>query len=222
MQDQFSLLPVTYQRLRTSFSAPRLSTYLRHAKGNESRAIKLYRWNCQLSQSLYWPLQVLEIVYRNSITSVLVHKYGPGWHDDATFKANLSPDDSARFADAVSKQVVRRRTSHPAVDPITAELSFGFWLSLLSNRYEVPLGWAKRLPIAFPHLPAEITRVAVHKLLNEARDLRNRVAHHEPILQYNLEQRQTDVLSALGWMCPHSQWYVEQTCTLKSVLAAHP
>jgi hypothetical protein len=64
------------------------------------------------------------------------------------------------------------------VGKIVAELPFGYWTFLLGNRYEDL--WRRSLHKAFPY--ARTTRRNVHWRIDTIRLLRNRIAHHEPIL----------------------------------------
>lgn len=59
---------------------------------------------------------------------------------------------------------------------VIAELPFGFWTLLVSNRYESL--WRLSLHRAFPH--ARSRRQIIHWRLDAIRFLRNRIAHHEP------------------------------------------
>jgi hypothetical protein len=64
------------------------------------------------------------------------------------------------------------------VGKVIAELTFGFWPNLISKHFH-PL-WSASLHKAFPY--AHVPRRDVHFRLEVIRRLRNRIAHHEPIL----------------------------------------
>ena len=84
---------------------------------------------------------------------------------------------------------------------IVAELTFGFWTSLLNSYYEQKL-WPWMLLTAFPCMPRHIrTRHTLSRRLNEIRELRNRVFHHERISNdVNLPQRHAAIVEAVGWI----------------------
>jgi hypothetical protein len=69
----------------------------------------------------------------------------------------------------------------PAASPgkVIAELTFGFWPSTVTKRFHTKL-WVPSLHKAFPH--ARVPRKIIHLRLETIRHLRNRIAHHEPIL----------------------------------------
>ena len=59
-----SAVAATLGDIKLRLSVPRFNRYLTLAVANEQRALRLYRWNCSLSQSLQWPLHVLEVATR--------------------------------------------------------------------------------------------------------------------------------------------------------------
>lgn len=227
MQVNFSIIPETFNEIKALLSAPRFQRYLVLALGEEQKALRLYRWNCQLSQSLYWPLQSAEICTRNAIATVLKERYGPEWHFNSKLFDVMGKDDQRRLKDVLDllregRKAVRPQQDAAHVDAVIAALSMGFWLSMLSNRYEVPHGWVTRLRTAFPHLPDGYVRQSVYGPLDRIRTLRNRVAHHEPILQLNLQRSYSELIAFIGWISPATQWWVQQSCTFNVCLASRP
>jgi len=62
----------------------------------------------------------------------------------------------------------------------------------------------------FPYGPKP-DRKRMQKRFLKIRDLRNRVAHHEPIFFINLETEYVRILTALEWICPVSACWVRAT-----------
>jgi hypothetical protein len=60
-------------------SAPRISRYLDLAGGDLTTAIRLYRWNALLAQSLYVYVQGWEVCLRNKLDRFLSNRYGADW-----------------------------------------------------------------------------------------------------------------------------------------------
>lgn len=120
------------------------------------------------------------------------------------------------------------RPGHEAHSPIVATLSFGFWISLLGPggrtatgrkaNYEMTL-WRPALRAAFAHR-APLTRRQVHRPLNDLRALRNRIAHHEPILGRNLLNDHERILEICGWMSPATRAWVEHHSQVVTVIEA--
>jgi hypothetical protein len=83
---------------------------------------------------------------------------------------------------------------------VVAELSFGFWVSLLGPRYDATL-WRASLYRAFRENGARMKRDRVHGRFNALRRFRNRIAHHEPIFLNNLANTHAEIIEATNWMC---------------------
>lgn len=104
-------------------------------------------------------------------------------------------------------------------DKIIAELTFGFWVTLLNSEYELTL-W-KGLRLAFPYMPKkERKRKNVSAPCNSLRKLRNRVFHHESIcwdLNYisNIHSR---LVQVLGWMNSDMPTWLEQIDNFQKVV----
>jgi hypothetical protein len=207
--------------LERSLSRERLSTYLTAVGGDHAAALRLYVWNTRISAALYGPLQALEIIIRNAFHRELSAVYGPAWYDSA--RVPLTAGALARVVDA--KGAVGR-AGRPLDPPrIVAELSFGFWERLLthgprgSGNYEMAL-WRPALYRAFPH--SRRRRADVHKPLPGLRDLRNRIAHHEPIFNRDLAVEYQTILDVIGWMCTETRDWVTHHSEVLTVLARRP
>ena len=68
-----------------ALSLERFGRYLSWAGGDQARALELYALNTGLSEALYVPLQVLEVVLRNRVHAVLVQAQGPRWFETSGF-----------------------------------------------------------------------------------------------------------------------------------------
>ncbi|PZM50167.1 hypothetical protein DOL99_00240, partial [Salmonella enterica subsp. enterica serovar Derby] len=63
--------PVSYEALEMALSLERFGRYMDWAKDDRTRAIELYTLNTLISESLYTPLQMLEVALRNRIHVVM-------------------------------------------------------------------------------------------------------------------------------------------------------
>ena len=105
-----------------------------------------------------------------------------------------------RYITKASKQIVGR---HESITPskIIAELTLGFWVSLLNAEYELLL-W-KDLRRAFPYLEKRNRqRKNVSAPLNRFRAFRNRVFHNESICwnMQRVSEIHNELLLLLGWI----------------------
>lgn len=177
------------------------------SSGDRGRALKLYETNSALTEALYTPLQGLEVGIRNSCSISLIEFLGENWHQNwhGVFQRPLTEliDKAKRQATEDSKSMTLGR--------VVSELNFGSWVALLAPRYDAAL-WRRGLRTAFPNRPKGTERKEIHKSLNALRRLRNRVAHHEPILHRNLQRDYELIGRILNWTCPHTaQWVMRQS-----------
>lgn len=204
-----------FDELEASFSSDRMGTYLAAAQGDRERAARLYAWNTAVSAAFYGSLQALEVALHNAMHVQLSNPYGEDWYDNAG--AGLDRRSLERIADA--KRELRRRGYGVRPSRMLAELSFGFWVSLLGSggrlpssrsraSYEMTL-WRPALRKAFPHR-GRLTRAQAHGPLDELRKLQNRIAHHEPIFANDLSKDYERILELAGWISPGTRGWIER------------
>jgi Abi-like protein len=163
-------------------SHARLSRYMTAANGDIKQALQLYEWNLACSEALFGFLHGLEVALRNSLHHVLSNDIGrPDWFREGHPLPWRSPS-SLHFTDAMNSMISDARTNAGGlaapVGKVIAELPFGFWVSLTTGRFDEL--WRVSLHRAFPQVT--VARRIVHWRLEVIRRLRNRIAHHEPIL----------------------------------------
>ncbi|MBP0455559.1 hypothetical protein J5Y04_39480 [Kitasatospora sp. RG8] len=166
--------------MQRSLSEPRLGPY-ESAAGSREAALRLYWWNIEVSAAFYGPLHCLEVALRNALHGALTRRHGRA---DWWTVAPLDADGARLVAEAGAK--CRRRISRRQVttDDVIAELSFGFWVKLLSRRYDRTF-WVPALNRAFARGAGR--RDTLHRQFTTMMLLRNRISHHEPIHHRHLE-----------------------------------
>ena len=204
--------------LETSLSRERLSTYLAAVRGHREKAIRLYVWNTAISAAFYEPLQGLEVALRNAIHRRLAEQYGPAWYDNP----------NAKLDSGAMRRIAKSRGYGDSPSQIVAKLSFGFWVSLLgpgghiANKhkanYEMTL-WRPALRKAFAHC-TPLTRKQAHRPLNALRQLRNRIAHHEPIFARKLTMDHERILDVTGWISPATRTWIEHYSRVSIMIEA--
>lgn len=181
------------------FSDKRMERYFLLYPQDENRAITHYQCNLKLSEAMYPSLSVLEVTLRNSLCRELRTMTGrDDWY--AVFPNTPGLANLNKYITQASKRISGR---HEQVTPskIIAELTLGFWVSLLNSEYEKVL-W-KDLRRAFPYMPKQLKqRKNVSAPLNRFRTFRNRVFHNESIC-WNLDHvtnLHNEFITLLGWM----------------------
>jgi hypothetical protein len=187
-----------------SISAPRFAEYLRYADNDEVSALRLYFFNASISAEFFRYLQLFEVGLRNAMHRELSSRYGSTWYE--RHDINLSPQ-TLLIVERASK-ILRDQRKPISPGRIVAELSFGFWVKLLSpgwrNRYEHSL-WVPALHKAFsgarvdPDLPA-FTRKEIYHPIEALLLFRNRIAHHEPIYRRHLVQDLKSTERVATWL----------------------
>ena len=204
------------ENLEKSLSLERFAEYLSKTDGNREEAMRLYAWNTAVSAAFYAPLQALEITLRSRINAVLAEKYGAEWFDSSDIDFHL--EHSERIEEARERSA-RGRQEPSTPSGIVASLSFGFWVFLLSEHYEKL--WRNTLHQILPHQVSSHTfsRKEVRKPLEKMRNLRNCIAHHDPIFHMRLENHYQIILETIGWMSPDKKAWVEAHSRVEEILA---
>jgi hypothetical protein len=202
--------------LKASLSTARFETYLNKAGRNEAFAFALYLYNARLAKAFLFPLNVLEVTIRNAIDESLVAIYGADWPRAPAFVTGVLSEDGRR---ALTKAFERAGAMAPK-DQIVATLTFDFW----SNFFKPEYGdfWRTRLRIVLPHLPAGETRKTVQQAVKEINRFRNRIAHHEPILDLNAGDVMARIKDLVGYRCPRTLDWMRHHTTVNTVLRTRP
>ena len=190
-----------------SLSLERFSRYLAWAGGDRTRAIKLYTLNAKLSESLYIPLQMLEVALRNRIHAVMTETRHEQWvHDAGLLQGKWQSD---QLVTAIED--IRKEGREPTPGRVVAALSFSFWIAMFGREYETL--WQTALHrIASRSDGKGLRRKDFSGPLAPIRVLRNRIAHHEPILAWDLPKHYGNIVRLTGWLSlPAAEWCVTQS-----------
>ena len=180
-----------------ALSLERFARYLEWRSGDHTGALELYGLNTQLSESLYTPLQVLEVTLRNRIHTVLTEVRHERWFEDDGFL--LIEHQRCRIAKAT--EVLAGEQKATTAGRIVSALTFSFWISMLGSKYERL--WQKTLhTIARREDGGGLRRKDFSAPLTKIRLLRNRVAHHEPIVHWDLPKHYGNILQLTRWLSP--------------------
>ena len=166
----------------------RYTRYVEWAEEDRSRALELYALNTQLSEALYTPPQILEVTLRNRIDTVLADSLSERWFSDE--RCIVLEHQHLQLEKA--RQGLLCDGREPTPGRIVAALTFSFCVSFLSPKYEVlwqttPHGIAQREDgkgLRRKDLASPSARI---------RTLRNRVAHHEAIIQWDLPKHYANI-----------------------------
>lgn len=183
--------------LEEALSLERFGRYLAWAEGDRARALDLYTLNTRLSEALYTPLQMLEVVLRNRIHAVLSVSVQPRWFEVPGFLA--VPHQNEQVVEVLA--ALARERKEPTPGRVVAALTFSFWTTMLGTSYENL--WQTSLNrIGRREDGKGLRRKDLSGPLTPIRLLRNRIAHHEPILPWDLPKHHDAMLRITGWLSP--------------------
>ncbi|WEV59032.1 Abi family protein [Bifidobacterium sp. ESL0728] len=190
--------------LLACISPERLSTYQVSAQTRHCSPLELYLWDRDLASACMGDVALLEIALRNSCDrqlSKLSQKIGntPDW-----YMGTLPFDDRSLACIRVAWKhlTAAQRQNHPHGHMI-ASLTFGFWQNLFDQGGFIHHGypdqrkadyeedfWRKGLNKVFPggrrttlENNKQWTRTYALNTIKSVHILRNRIAHHEPLIQ---------------------------------------
>jgi len=214
-QDSYPYDPEVIAALRASLSEPRFSTYLSKANGDEAFAFALYLYNARLAEAFLFPLGVSEITLRNAVDGVLVRRFGANWQVDAEFRDGMLTPESRG---ALNKAMDRAGSGDRG--KLIAELTFDFWSNLF--RVDYADFWRTHANIAFPGLVRGEGRREIQAIVKEINRLRNRVAHHEPILDMNAADLRAKMIRFVALRCPTTSNWMRHHSTISNVIRTRP
>lgn len=155
-----------------------------------------------LAEALFPTLHGAELALCNTIHAAPTGRYGTEewWHQPYALRPR-------QHAFVTNIEADYRRRSGIAITPgrLVAELSFGFWVVVLSAPYESRLWRYRRFVLvdqAFPYRGGATLR-GIHQRFNAIRILRNRVMHHEAIFDRpDLRREHAEIHEAIQWISP--------------------
>lgn len=179
-----------YQSIKNVLSHSRLVTYEKFTQ-NTQQALDLYQWNLQVSSALFECLGVCEVVVRNAVANAIQAEHGAEWAFNVRFVRTMKQNRRDELLNA------RQATTEQTI----CELPFVFWQGFFTSRFDDEI-WKKHWAVALPnakHADLQAMRAEVFDSLEKLRKLRNRIAHHEPIFNRNLQGDYKRIIKIIGY-----------------------
>ncbi|MEI8393734.1 MAG: Abi family protein [Rhodospirillaceae bacterium] len=208
---------INLDEIEKALSLERFGRYVEWARDDRNRALELYILNTHLSETLYVPLQMLEVVLRNRIHAVMTEVRHEMWF----------MDNGVLVIDHQKEQLTKaladfnRNSKEITAGRVVSAMTFSFWTSMVSPDYEDI--WQTTLnPIARRQNGKGLRRKDLASPLAQIRTLRNRIAHHEPILQWDLPKHYTNILTITEWLSPAAAELSRTASRFDQVYPAEP
>lgn len=201
-----------YKEFEKIISPARLSRYKRACGEDTRKTMMLYRWNLRLAQELFTIISCFEVSLRNAIDNHLLNSFGQEWLISSANDASVFNNRQCRLTKRSIDEAVQRLGHNYSHNKLVAELGFGFWRYMFASHQYTATG--RTLLRIFPAKPISSPNVQynqnyVFNRLAEINELRNRIAHHEPICfrprssvidTFYVRQRYGFILQLFQWM----------------------
>jgi hypothetical protein len=158
-----------------------MGRYLSACGGDTRKAMTLYRKNLQLSQELFTMISCFEVALRNAIDQHYTSTLGDHWLQNASASGGRFCNRKCQFTQISINEAIRKLNHSYTHSKLIAELGFGFWRYMFAKHQYSACG--KTLLRILPAKPKGglVNQNFILNRLADINDLRNRIAHHEPV-----------------------------------------
>ncbi|AXS11840.1 Abi family protein [Klebsiella pneumoniae] len=184
-------------------SAVRLSSYRIFFRVDDESAFAIYKWNEEVSSRLMKLVGVIEVTLRNRIHSAMSQAVqtlarGNLQNNDWFNHLSLGGGTQSKLNKVLLTKGNRPKNPQPSPNFVVSKMTYGFWPNILKTDKKTDnkrLEWETLFPLIFPGLPpatAGYWKTLKHRESVIARcfsvgELRNRIAHFEPVWKFGSE-----------------------------------
>jgi hypothetical protein len=205
-------MPILSNAIERSLSVERFRTYLNTADQDPARALRLYLWNAQVEAAFYLPVQAVEVALRNSIDTTLSQRFVQTWWQHPDFRKIVGKQAIYLLDQAVASSRTRQKMAVAA--DVIAAISFGVWVNLCRKHPRLTMsGFASSAPETHQEISFQIRHV---------HELRNRIAHHEPIFRRDLLADYSVTMQQLRTICPATHDWIRPHCRIPTLVRQKP
>jgi hypothetical protein len=219
---------VDLSRVWNALSEPRMAPYLT-ITSSQHHALQLYAWNAKTASSAFEMVGHLEVLLRNAIDECLREHFREAERGIPWFFLPLAGGEhvSKALSDVRSRLQEQERSSarhgirqstRDSRHQIVAGMSFGFWSGMLGPKYEEL--WRACIHRAFPHSSGK--RSDVSAALERVRKFRNRLAHHDSMLNVDVPFEVRHILQVARYIDAEAAAWIEECTAVMSTYAKRP
>jgi hypothetical protein len=222
------MTPAEAAAIAACLSPQRIATYTnacspRAGEDQTVAALRLYRWNVEVSAALMVPIHLCEVAIRNAASDALTAVYGPRWPWSRSLAQALPAASARRYS--ATRDLAATARAHPTTGKVIPELKFVFWEKLFTSRHDQRL-WRQHLHTVLPNLDTTKTiatlRNDIRADLGQIRELRNRIAHHEPIFRRQLADDLDALRRLVGYRSTEMRTWLDEVEEVTELIAAQP
>lgn len=200
-------------------SQARIETYLKCVGHKKGKALELYIWNAKICESFYLPIQAVEITIKNLINETLIKLYGDNWWDSRKF-IQICDREKDKNLKAVFERLINRNQI-VSNDNVVSDLTFGFWASLLDSSLN-PHIWGKEFENTFKHSKGKFDRKMLGANIKRIVKIRNRIFHHEPLINEDISAHYRTIFQTLYWLNPIKAEWIKSNCNTMKLMRQKP
>jgi hypothetical protein len=168
------------------------------------------------------PLHICEVVLRNAVSDALERVYGARWPWSIGFEQSLP---APRLGYSPRRDLQNARTHAATTGKAIPELKFVYWQKMFTGRHDTRV-WNTHLLGVMPNLDSSKTisqlRQQIYDDLEKVRELRNRIAHHEPIFTRNLTDDLQRMVSLIEHRCKITAEWMLDNQQASALISARP
>ncbi|MEI7419145.1 Abi family protein [Pectobacterium parmentieri] len=184
-------------------SAVRLSSYRNFFQVNNNDAYSIYKWNEEISSRMIKLIAVIEIILRNRIHSTMsdyMKGTANGGPESNDWFNHISLRQGAinKIKNAMTDNKGRFIRPTPSANFVISNMTYGFWPNILKTENDIKnkgIPWGLLFKSIFPGLPTQSAgywsklkkREPIISRCFSVGELRNRIAHFEPIWKFGDE-----------------------------------
>lgn len=201
-------------KIEKALSISRLSKYENFYKNkgkpySKSDVLMLYQRNLIISNKFFYLLNYFEIILRNAVIEAIEISFNchekNSWQQNEAFIRSLSRQ--GRHSPKGMFDEAQRKFPNSSSKMIP-ELKFVFWQKMFMSNYEQRI-WQGCFNSIFPNATFE-NRQTFYDSIDQLRELRNRIAHHEPIIfNRNLENDLKILTRFIYCRCADTYYFIE-------------
>ena len=224
-----------YSEVTFFLSNPRMQRFLDSTE-SKTKAVRLYKANLRIAQSIHPLLGILEVILRNRLNEILSNHFVDndwiinqisGFMSDPALRFTHKRTGRIRINNYLKKEIekaqkrIRKSGATVTNGKVIAEQTMGFWTNLFEvHHYKLLSG--KPIKI-FNNLPPGYGRKEILNDLNTIRRLRNRINHNEPIcfdgtvVDFTpIENIYTSIVNILTWIDPKLENWISDIDTFQN------
>ena len=178
--------PMDFYTFQDVISKERLTRYIDACGGNKRKGITLYRYNLSLSSEMLKIISCFEVALRNRIDYTLAPVFGRDWLRDSCLSGGIFDNPKTNGTKIIIGKAYNGLLKDGLYTPtkLMAEMEFGVWKYMFSGPQYAATG--QNLLTIFPQKPKSTPRLSIDNKhvfneLDRINQIRNRIAHHEPI-----------------------------------------